>query len=263
MASLGNLAPDSADLSRPPVIDILTGRPAAVPTQFAPMAASTSTILEFEQAAWRIVRRSQDLRERTYEYCKRVVDVVGVTLLLLALAPVFALIAVIIWISSPGPIFFEQVRLGRGGRPFRCLKFRTMVPDAEQQLNADPKLRAAFEHNYKIKDDPRVYGFGRLLRRSSFDEMPQLWNVLRGEMSLIGPRPIVPPEVSKYGAHAQKLLSVTPGLSGLWQACGRSETTYEQRVRFDMLYIDHRSLWLDVKLIFLTAVAVCRKVGAC
>ena len=260
MASLGNLAPDLPEMSRPPaqVIDILTGNAVAVPHVTSP-----SPIVEFEQAAWRVIRHSQDFRERAYEWTKRSLDAVGSAILLLSLSPLLLVIAVAVKLTSPGPVFFEQARLGRRGRAFRCLKFRTMVADAEKRLQSDPALRAAFETNYKIKDDPRVSPIGAFLRRTSFDELPQLWNVLRGDMSLIGPRPIVPPELSKYGTHAQRFLSVTPGLSGLWQTCGRSETTYEQRVRFDMLYIHHRSLWLDIKLILLTVVAVCRRVGAC
>lgn len=262
MVSIGNITPEMPELPRTPapVIDILTGSPVATPPY---LPTSPSTIVEFEQAAWAVVWQSQDLRNRSYEFFKRMIDVVGSALLLVALSPLLAVIAVLVKLTLPGPVLFRHVRLGRHGRPFWCLKFRTMVPDAEQWLNRDPALRAAFEANYKIKDDPRVSRFGALLRRTSLDEMPQLWNVLCGEMSLIGPRPVVPPELAKYGTHAQKLLSVTPGLSGLWQACGRSETTYEQRVRFDMLYIDHRSMWLDFKLVLMTIVAVCRKVGAC
>lgn len=262
MVSLGNITPEMPELPRSPaqVIDILTGAPAAHHVHMPSMPAS---IVEFEQAAWAVVRGSQDLREHAYEAFKRTIDVVGSAVLLISLAPLIALIAVLVKVTLPGPVFFRQVRLGRNGRPFSCFKFRTMVPDAEQRLQRDPVLRAAFESNYKIKDDPRVSPLGALLRRTSLDEIPQLWNVLRGEMSMIGPRPVVPPELAKYGTHSQKLLSVPPGLSGLWQTCGRSDTTYEQRVRFDMLYIDHRSAWLDIKLIFLTIVAVCRRVGAC
>ena len=266
MASLGNLAPELPELPRrsAQVIDILTGASAA-PSQLATEAPvlSPTPILEFEKAAWRVVRHSQDFRERASEWSKRAVDFVGSLALLVALSPFILLVIIAIKISSPGPILFEQVRIGRRGRPFRCLKFRTMVPGAEELLKNNAALRAAFERNYKIKDDPRVSRLGALLRSSSFDEIPQLWNVVRGDMSLIGPRPVVPPELAKYGAHAKKLLSVMPGVSGLWQTCGRSDTTYEQRVRFDMLYVDHRSLWLDIKLILLTVVAVCRKVGAC
>lgn len=265
MVSLGNLTPEMPELPRPsaPVIDILTGAPAAASHRLMTTAPAHASLREFEEAAWAIVRQSQNLREQAYEYFKRAIDVAGSALLLAALSPLLALIAVLVKVTLPGPALFRQVRLGRHGRPFRCLKFRTMVADAEERLARDPALRAAFEGNYKIKNDPRVSRFGALLRRTSLDEMPQLWNVLRGDMSLIGPRPVVPPELAKYGTHAPKLLSVPPGLSGLWQTCGRSETTYEQRVRFDMLYIDHRSAWLDLKLILLTVVAVCRKAGAC
>jgi lipopolysaccharide/colanic/teichoic acid biosynthesis glycosyltransferase len=251
------------NLPRPPapVIDILTGAPASAHLIEA-AAPGAASVLEFEEAAWAVVRGTQDLRERAYEAAKRTLDALGAAVLLIVLSPLFLLIAILVKVTLPGPVFFRQVRLGRYGRPFRCVKFRTMVPDAEQFLARDPQLRAEFERNYKIKDDPRVSRFGGLLRRTSLDEMPQLWNVLCGDMSLIGPRPVVPPELAKYGTHADKLLRVTPGLSGLWQACGRSATTYEQRVRFDMLYIDHRSLWLDFKLILLTIAAVCHRVGA-
>ena len=157
---------------------------------------------------------------------------------------------------------FKHRRLGRGGKEFWCYKFRSMVQDAEQQLQSSEALRAKFEAHYKIKDDPRVTRVGGLLRKTSLDELPQLWNVLRGDMSLIGPRPIVAPELVKYGPYDRKLLSVTPGLSGFWQVCGRSDTSYSKRVLLDMLYIDHRCTWLDLKLMVLTAFAVFRKVGA-
>ena len=157
---------------------------------------------------------------------------------------------------------FKHRRLGRGGKEFWCYKFRSMVQDAEQRLQNSAALRAKFEAHYKIKDDPRVTRVGGLLRKTSLDELPQVWNVLRGDMSLIGPRPIVAPELVKYGPHDRKLLSVPPGLSGFWQVCGRSDTSYSKRVLLDMLYIDHRCTWLDLKLMVLTAVAVFRKVGA-
>ena len=202
-------------------------------------------------------------RRLAYRAAKRGVDVtVSATLLLLTL-PVFVVVALIIKATSRGPVFFRHKRLGRGGREFGCLKFRTMVVDAEELLKRDDLLRHKFEQDFKIKDDPRITRVGRLLRKTSLDELPQLWHVLSGGMTLIGPRPIVRPELGKYSIYANKLLTVKPGLSGLWQVCGRSDTTYPQRVMMDMQYIDHRSLALDVRLMFLTLVAVARKSGAC
>jgi exopolysaccharide production protein ExoY len=198
----------------------------------------------------------------SYEAAKRALDLVAGLALLAAAAPLMVAIAAAVKLTSPGPVLFRHARLGRGGRPFSCLKFRTMVRDAEAQLRSRAELRSAFEANYKIKDDPRLTPVGAVLRRYSLDELPQLWNVVRGELSLIGPRPIVAPELAKYGEHAGRLLSVKPGLGGMWQAYGRSDTTYEQRVAMDMAYVERRSLRLDLKLLALTAAAVLRGRGA-
>ena len=197
-----------------------------------------------------------------YEAGKRAVDLAGAALLLMLALPLLAVLAAAVKATSRGPILFAQQRLGRGGRRFSCLKFRTMVADAEARLQGCDVLAARFDANYKIKDDPRVTRVGALLRRTSLDELPQLWNVLRGEMSLIGPRPIVEPERSKYGVHADRLLTVKPGLGGLWQVNGRSDTTYAQRVAMDMNYIDSRSFRLDVLLLVRTALVVLRGRGA-
>lgn len=137
-----------------------------------------------------------------------------------------------------------------------------MIADAEERLKRDPNLRQQFEEKYKLEDDPRITPLGRFLRRTSLDELPQLIHVLRGEMTLVGPRPIVENELGKYSIHANKLLTVKPGLSGLWQVCGRSDTTYPQRVMMDMHYIDHRCFTLDLQLLLLTATAVVKKSGA-
>jgi exopolysaccharide production protein ExoY len=197
-----------------------------------------------------------------YEATKRAIDLVAALALLAAAAPLLAALAAVVKLTSRGPVLFRHARLGRGGRPFSCLKFRTMVRDAEAQLASRPELRRAFEANYKIKDDPRLTPVGAVLRRYSLDELPQLWNVVRGELSLIGPRPIVASEVSKYGEHAGRLLSVKPGLGGVWQVYGRSDTTYDQRVAMDMAYVERRSTWLDLRLLALTAAAVLRGRGA-
>jgi lipopolysaccharide/colanic/teichoic acid biosynthesis glycosyltransferase len=197
-----------------------------------------------------------------YVIFKRCLDVIVSLALLIIALPVLGAIAAVIKTTSRGPVLFRQRRLGRGGKEFWCYKFRTMVPDAELQMARCADLRVRFEGNYKIKDDPRVTRFGAFLRRTSLDELPQLWNVLRGEMSLIGPRPIVPPELSKYGNCAGRLLTVKPGLGGIWQVCGRSDTSYAERVEMDMCYIASRSLRFDLKLLLLTTLVVLRGRGA-
>ncbi len=183
----------------------------------------------------------------------RAVDIAGAGLGLALAAPVLALAAAAIKLEDGGPVLYRQRRVGRHGVEFELLKLRTMVVGAERQ-------GAGFAVN---EGDARITRVGRVLRRLSLDELPQLFNVLRGEMSLIGPRPIVERELAKYAIYGVKLLSVKPGLSGLWQVCGRSETTYPQRVMMDMHYIDHRGLRLDLQLLLLTTVAVLRRAGAC
>jgi lipopolysaccharide/colanic/teichoic acid biosynthesis glycosyltransferase len=202
-------------------------------------------------------------RKARYELYKQSLDVVGSLTLLLLTSPLFLLVAICIKLTSAGPVLYKHRRLGRGGKEFWCVKFRTMAVDAEDQLKRNSELRQRFEGNFKIHDDPRVTRVGGFLRKTSLDELPQLVHVLRGEMSLIGPRPIVKPELSKYTIYGAKLLSVKPGLSGLWQACGRSDTTYAERVLMDMHYIDHRSVTLDIQLLLRTVVAVLMKSGAC
>jgi len=201
--------------------------------------------------------------KHAYILAKRALDVVAsITLLVLAL-PLFAFVAAVIKLSSRGQIMFRQERVGLNGRRFWCYKFRTMVPDAEAVLKRQPELWKRFTESYKLKDDPRVTPIGKVLRKFSLDEFPQLWNVLKGDMSLIGPRPVVPAEVEKYGMFSGKLLTVKPGCSGMWQAYGRSDTSYDERVELDMIYIDNRSFILDIRLICLTIVAVVARRGAC
>jgi lipopolysaccharide/colanic/teichoic acid biosynthesis glycosyltransferase len=197
-----------------------------------------------------------------YEMSKRMLDILGSVAALILCSPVLILIAVAIRATTTGPILFCQRRLGRGGTEFRCYKFRTMVVNAEQWLQSDEALRDRFHESFKLKDDPRTTPIGVWLRKTSLDELPQLFNILAGTMSLIGPRPIIAPERAKYHTLADKLLSVKPGLGGYWQVYGRSNTTYEQRVQMDMTYIATRSLWLDLKLLVLTLLVALRRQGA-
>ncbi len=184
----------------------------------------------------------------------------------LFLAPLVGLIALAIRMTSQGPAFYSQQRVGKEGTPFRAWKFRTMVVNADvvlrRCLETDATLRAEWELNYKLRDDPRVTAVGRFLRKTSLDELPQLWNVLRGEMSLVGPRPIVDAEIVRYGDGISLLGRVKPGLSGLWQVSGRSNTTYEDRVRLDMYYIRNWSVWLDIFILAKTCSVVLRRQGA-
>ncbi|WP_448592643.1 sugar transferase [Thermoflexus hugenholtzii] len=181
---------------------------------------------------------------------------------LILLAPLMLLIALAIRLDSPGPVLYRRRVVGLGGKLFDAFKFRTMVVNAEALLEQNPALKEAFRQNYKLRDDPRVTRVGRILRRWSLDELPQLFNVLRGEMSLVGPRMLTPEEISRYGRWALNLLTVKPGITGLWQVSGRADLPYSERVRLDLFYIRNYSLWLDLAILAQTIPAVIRKRGA-
>jgi len=193
---------------------------------------------------------------------KRLMDLVGATLVLIAASPVLLVASLLVVVTSPGPLLHRRRVIGLGGREFDAFKLRTMVADADRILAENPELRAAFERNYKLQTDPRVTPIGRLLRKWSLDELPQLLNVLRGEMSLVGPRMITPGELTKYGPNAERLFSVRPGLSGLWQISGRQEIGYPERVRMDLDYIEHWRFGRDVTIALRTPAAVVRGRGA-
>lgn len=193
---------------------------------------------------------------------KRTIDIFGSALLLVLLAPFLAAISLLIKRDSAGSVFFTQVRAGREGEPFKCYKFRTMVADAEER-------RAELEHLsegpgllFKLKEDPRITGFGSRLRRYSLDELPQLFNVIRGEMSLVGPRPALPSEVAQYDEWVTNRLTVKPGMTGLWQVSGRTETSFSDYVRYDLFYIQNWSLSLDLWILWRTFRAVTSAEGA-
>ena len=194
---------------------------------------------------------------------KRTMDVALSLAGLVALAPLFAAIAFLIKRDSRGPVFYRHERIGRDGRPIRVYKFRTMrleccrgdgyggdaAEEAFRRLMADPERRAEFERNYKLAEDPRVTRFGAVLRRTSLDELPQLLNILRGDISLVGPRPVTREELSRYGGDADALLNLRPGLTGYWQISGRSVTSYSERVRLDMAYVTGWSLSTDLVIL--------------
>lgn len=203
---------------------------------------------------------NQALRWVDSDVTKRAVDIIGASCILLFVMPVFLLIVAVIALAGDGPIFFAHQRVGRNGVAFRCLKFRTMRTDADyvlaRHLAECPAARREWAQTRKLRNDPRVLAIGRLLRRSSLDELPQLINVLRGEMSLVGPRPIVDDEAPNYGVDFAYYLVLRPGITGLWQISGRNDTTYAERVAFDVRYVRERSLIGDVGILLRTIVVV-------
>lgn len=193
---------------------------------------------------------------------KRAADILICVALILAFLPAMILIAVIIKLGSPGPVFFRQQRLGAGGERFHVLKFRTMVVDAEERLQTVlsecPRMRAEYAVFHKLTRDPRVTPFGRFLRKSSLDELPQLFNVLRGEMSIVGPRPYLPEERCKMGDAYDRIVRAKPGLTGPWQVGGRNRTTFAERVEIEQRYVDSCSVTTDLRLLLTTIGAVFR-----
>jgi exopolysaccharide biosynthesis polyprenyl glycosylphosphotransferase len=193
---------------------------------------------------------------------KRLIDVTTSAVLLLLLSPVFASVSILIKVTSSGPVFFRQQRLGYNGRLFDCLKFRTMVENAEELKKTLLHLNEVSGPVFKIKNDPRVTRIGRVLRKTSIDELPQLINVLNGDMSLVGPRPPVPSEVIQYDLPHLRRLSMKPGITCLWQVTGRSMVAFDKWMELDKQYIDHWSLWLDLKILAKTVPAVLKGSGA-
>jgi Undecaprenyl-phosphate galactose phosphotransferase WbaP len=206
------------------------------------------------------------LRNRSSALLKRALDLSIVVTLGFAVLPLVALIAALIKLGSPGPVFYGQERIGRLGRRFKAWKFRTMLPDADavlaRHLEEHPDLAAEWKANHKLRSDPRITSIGRFLRSTSLDELPQIWNVLVGEMSLVGPRPIVAAEIDKYDEHYEYYVQVLPGITGLWQVSGRNNTTYEERVALDVYYVQNWSVWLDIYILACTAKVVLLCEGA-
>ena len=224
--------------------------------------ARTSHFFSYDILSLRI---SNNLARPWSQVLKRLFDIVAASALVVFLAPVMVILAIAVgW--SGGPVFFAHTRVGRGGQLFQCLKFRSMVPNSAEVLARllaeDEDARREWQETYKLKKDPRITAFGHFLRKSSLDELPQLFNVLRGDMSLVGPRPVVPDELERYGDAKVYYLEVRPGLTGLWQISGRSDLDYERRVSLDTWYVRNWTLWYDILILFKTVLVVPAKAGA-
>jgi lipopolysaccharide/colanic/teichoic acid biosynthesis glycosyltransferase len=220
------------------------------------------------------VLTTRDRRGETYGSLKRLLDVTGAVALLLMLSPVLLIIALLVKMSSRGPVLFRQVRVGEQAKPFRMLKFRTMFTNADPKLHQEFVTRFITSSNassepvkdapFKIAHDPRITPLGRFLRKTSLDELPQFWNVIRGDMSLVGPRPPLAYEVEVYQPwHRRRVLDAKPGITGLWQVEGRSRTTFDEMVRLDLRYANRQCLWTDIKILLATPAAVVNGKGAC
>lgn len=230
--------------------------------------ASVSNRIGSELSSRVLTRDAVSTPHFGYAFTKRALDILGALLLLVVLAPLFLVLAVTIKLSSRGPIFFRQERIGLYRKPFRALKFRSMCQDAEEQLASlqalaeNGELRTVDAPAFKSADDPRVTRVGRFMRRFSLDELPQIFNVLGGSMSFVGPRPLVALEANALSPETDMRHCVKPGITCIWQVSGRSDVSYEQRLAMDVDYVERRSLWLDIVLILRTPAAVFSGRGA-
>ncbi len=188
-------------------------------------------------------------------FSKRLFDVVFSLSVLILFSPVYVILGLLVLFTSPGSVFYVQERVGINYKKFRCFKFRTMVENADQLLDKlmeNPEIRSEFEDNFKLKQDPRVTRIGQFLRLTSLDEFPQFWNVLKGDMSVVGPRPLVEEELPRYGRYIDKVLTIKPGITGLWQVSGRNDIPYPKRVQMDVYYVNFHNFWMDLWIVFKT-----------
>ena len=199
---------------------------------------------------------------------KRLIDIIGAIIGIVLLIPTTILIYIVSVIlkENDGSLFYSHKRIGKNGKYFKLYKFRSMCKDADDKLAKylaeNEEIRKEFKETQKLQNDPRITKIGNFLRKTSLDELPQMINILKGDMSIIGPRPIVDGEIDKYKDNKEKFLSVKPGLTGYWQVNGRSTTTYEERIEIELYYVEHQSLWLDIKIFFKTFITVLKKEGA-
>lgn len=198
-----------------------------------------------------------------YRIIKRSFDIVMSSIAILLLSPFMLLLCALIRLDSPGPALFVHHRIGKNGKPLPLLKFRSMHLNAEEMIkDFTPEQRYEWEHNFKLDHDPRITRIGHILRKTSLDELPQLFNILKGDLSIVGPRPVITDELEKYGEYKDKFLCMTPGLTGYWQAYARSDCSYEQRMSMELYYIENANLFWDIKIIFATVGSVLRGRGA-
>lgn len=204
-----------------------------------------------------------DLKKLTYNFMKRLVDVAMATAGLIVMCLPMALIALLIKLESPGPVIYVHNRIGKDGKKLALLKFRSMYVNADAMIDSfTPEQKAEWEANFKLENDPRITRIGKFLRRSSLDELPQMINILRGELSVVGPRPVVTAELERYGENKNKFLSVQPGLTGYWQAYQRSACSYEKRMEMELYYAEHANFWWDIRIMFKTVGTVLMGRGA-
>ena len=228
------------------------------------MELRTSESLLLEDNIMLVEKDTKIEQARIYrKYVKRICDIVISCIGLIISLPLFLIIGILIKIESRGPVFFRHERLGESGKIIKIYKFRTMVKTAEELMQKfSLEQKEEFEKNFKLENDPRVTRIGRALRKTSIDELPQLLNIFKGELSLIGPRPIVREELKKYKNNKNKFLSIKPGLTGNWAANGRSCTSYEERIDMELYYIDNLSFKLDVEIFWKTICSVIKRKGA-
>ena len=202
------------------------------------------------------INKTQYFKKKYYKIIKTIFDLFFALIILVVGSPIFIIIALLVKLSSRGPIFFLQKRIGKNKKSFNCIKFRTMHPEAEDILENliinNEALRKEFEETHKLKNDPRITNIGKFLRKTSLDEIPQFLNVIKMEMSIVGPRPIVKKEILKYGKSYKKVISIKPGITGLWQVSGRNNLSYKRRVTLDCLYVDNMSPIIDLRIIIRT-----------
>ena len=215
-----------------------------------------------------IMKKEKTNKKVLYKFTKRIIDIIGsiIGILILIQTTLIIYLARKVLKEDKGPLFYEQLRYGKNGKVFRLYKFRSMCIGADKKLKEylenNDEAREKFEKTHKLQNDPRITKIGNFLRKSSLDELPQMINILKGDMSFVGPRPVVEKEVEEYGTNKDKFLSVRPGLTGYWQVNGRSNTTYEERMKMELYYVDNCSLWLDIKIFFKTFITVFKKEGA-
>lgn len=213
-----------------------------------------------------VIKSKNNLSRWYNRAIKFIFDIVVTAVGTVLISPIFLALCICVAIENKGRVIFAHQRVGRNGKLFPCYKFQTMIPNAQQALedylNDNPEARAEWETNFKLTHDPRVTKLGAVLRKTSLDELPQIFNVLKGEMSLVGPRPVVLAELAKYGDNKQEYLMVRPGITGMWQVSGRSDTTYAERVAMDTWYVRNWSLWIDLEYLYRTFAAVISKKGA-